>query len=159
MKGSEMNAVALEVPLGAISIPRPRAEVAVLVERDGRTMNNMDPETKRIHVLLDQWGRATRADIDNGWPPATLLGRMIDQGPMGASQTGRPPTTMSEQDQRTDSAVAKLCEIDRKAVTFYYQKWVTLDMLAKAMGMRVRQTQNVLRRARWRVGAHLDAMP
>jgi hypothetical protein len=142
-----MNAVAIEVA------------VAVREERDGRTMNNMDPETRAVHLRLERWGKVTRAGIDNGWPPSTMLGRMIDQGPMGAAQTGRPPTALSEDDQRTDAAVAKLCEIDRRAITMYYQRWISIEVLAKGLHMRVRQAQNVLRRARWRVGAHLDAMP
>jgi hypothetical protein len=153
-----MNAIALDVPRGAFSIPMSKPEVSVKIERDGRTMNNMDPETRTIHIRLERWGKATRAGIENGWPPSTMLGRMIDQGPMGAAQTGRPPTSLSEEDQRTDAAVAKLCDIDRKALTCYYQGWMTVDMLAKRLSMRVRQAQNVLRRARWRVGAHLDAM-
>jgi hypothetical protein len=40
----------------------------------------------------------------------------------------------------------------------YYQQWLSRYDLAKNMGMRERQAQNVLRRARWRVAARLDAM-
>jgi hypothetical protein len=158
MKGSEeMNAVL--VSRETFSVPASRVEVSVVAERDGRTMNNMDPESKRIHVLLERWGKETRSGTENGWPPVTTLGKMIIQGPVGALQAGRGPTDLSPEAARTDAAVAKCCEIDRKALTFYYQGWMTVDMLAKRLSMRVRQAQNVLRRARWRVGAHLDAMP
>lgn len=126
-------------------------------ERDKRTMNNMDPETKAVHIRLERWGSETRGGL-NGYPSVTLLGRLIEQGPMGAGQQGRPPVELSESSAHVDSCVGKLCQIDQRALRYYYQRQIPREVLAKLMSMRVRQAQNVLRRARWRVQAHLAAM-
>jgi len=128
--------------------------VAVVVERDRRTMNNMDGETRALHIRLEQWGRETRESL-HGYPALTLLGRLIEQGANGAAQTGRPPVSLSESAARADSCVAKLCQTDQKALRLYYQQEMAMETLASRLSMRTRQAQNVLRRARWRFGAHL----
>jgi DNA-directed RNA polymerase specialized sigma24 family protein len=148
-----MNALAEElIPRLLLAIPTPRPEV--IVQRDRRTTNNMAPEDKATHLILEQWGRETRSAL-NAYPPVTLLGRLIEQGANGASQAGRPPVSLSEDAARADACVAKLCQIDQRALRFYYQHQEPLEALARHLGMRVRQAQNVLRRARWRFAAHL----
>lgn len=134
-----------------------RAHATVKVERDARTMNNMDPETKAVHIRLEQWGLETRDSL-NGYPPVTLLGRLMEQGPMGAGQQGRPPVALSEAAAHVDACVGKLCQIDQQALRLYYHSQIPRELLAKRLHMRVRQAQNVLRRARWRVQAHLAVM-
>jgi DNA-directed RNA polymerase specialized sigma24 family protein len=52
---------------------------------------------------------------------------------------------------KIDSAIARLCEIDKRAIIAYYTHWEAMETIAKRCGMRVRQFQNVLRRARWRL--------
>lgn len=155
-EGTELNAVAIDVSAGmTVAIPKSNASVAV--QRDRRTMNHMDPETKAAHLRLEEWGRETHDNL-TGYPPQTLLGRLIEQGPMGAGQTGRPPVTLSESAARADACVAKLCQIDQRVLRYYYQHWVGTDEVARVMKMRERQARNVLRRARWRFMAHLGAM-
>lgn len=141
----------------SLSITLPRARVSVKVERDGRTMNNMDPETKAAHIRLEQWGRETRGSM-GAYPPVTLLGRLIEQGANGASQQGRPPVSLSEESARADTCVAKLCQIDQKVLRCYYHSEMAMEELARKLSMRVRQAQNVLRRARWRFAAHLAVL-
>lgn len=123
--------------------------------RDARTMNHMDPDTRRVHLRLEKWGSATRDSALVSWPKVTMLGRLIEQGPMGAGQAGRPPVSLSEEDAATDVAVSRLGDIDRQAIKEYYQGWMTIDILAKTMRIRVRQAQNILRRARWRLSGML----
>jgi hypothetical protein len=156
---SQLNAVALEVSSGItnISVTLPKPVVAVAFVRDKRTMNHMDSESKAAHIRLEQWGRETRDSL-NGYPPVTLLGRLIEQGPTGAGQTGRPPVALSELSAHADSCVAKLCQIDQRVLRYYYQHDEPMEALARKMSMRVRQAQNVLKRARWRFMAHLAVM-
>jgi hypothetical protein len=151
--GSSMNALVL--PLLSITIPV--AKPAVIIQRDKRTMNNMSPEDRAIHIRLEQWGAETREKI-TGWPEKTLLGRLIEQGPMGAGQSGQPPVSLSDPAARVDLCVAKLCVIDQRALRLYYQGWYVRETLAKLLNMRERQAQNVLKRARWRVAAHLSVV-
>lgn len=138
------------------NVPTASTRVEVTVERDKRTMNNMDSETKAAHIRLEMWGLETRDQL-NGYPTQTLLGRLITQGPMGAPQQGRPPVELSRASQIADACVARLCQIDQKCLRLYYGEQMSSETLAQRMGgrMRVRQAQNVLRRARWRFMAHL----
>ena len=134
-----------------------RARIKIVVERDRRTMNNMDPETRAVHLRLERWGSETRTRL-NGWPESTLLGRMVKQGPMGAPQQGCPPTDLSEPSARIDVCVAKLCQIDQRVLKTYYQHQLCREDLGRVMGMRERQAQRVLHRARWRCMAHLSVL-
>jgi hypothetical protein len=153
-----LNAIALAVTeTFHVPIRADGSKVEVCIARDRRTMNNMDPETKAVHIRLEQWGAETRESL-HGYPPVTMLGRLIEQGPMGAAQTGKPPVALSDAAARVDACVAKLCQIDQRALRAYYQGWMTVYELSRKLSMRERQAQNVLRRARWRLGAHLSAM-
>lgn len=135
------------------------AAVEVLfVERDGRAMNNMDPETKLTHIRLEEWARWAKDSESREWPPITLLGKVIEQGISGAGQGTRPPISMPDNVAKVDAAVAKLGEIDKKAIKTYYMRWEDIDSMARRLHMRRRQFQNVLRRARFRVQVYMSVM-
>lgn len=153
---NNVNALAHDV-IPLIPVPVHASNPDVKVRRDLRTMNNMDPETKAVHIRLEQWGAETREDL-HAFPPVTMLGRLIEQGPMGAGQTGKPPVALSDPAARVDACVAKLSGVDQRALRLYYQAWMGVEVLARELRMRERQAQNVLRRARWRLGAHLSVM-
>lgn len=154
----ELNPIALTVTeTFYVPLPAVKATVEVRIARDRRTMNNMDPETKAVHIRLEQWGAETR-ERGSGYPSITLLGRLMEQGPMGAGQEGRPPVALSEAAAHIDACVAKLCQIDQRALREYYQHQVGMYELSRKLSMRERQAQNVLRRARWRLAAHLSVI-
>jgi hypothetical protein len=132
-----------------------RARVEVVTERSARTMNHMDPETKMVHSRLEKWGKWSRDCEARAWPEATMLGRLIEQGPMGAAQSGKPPISMPDDVAAVDAAVARLGDIDKGVIKSYYMRWETIETTARRNGMRLRQLQNVLRRARWRVAIYL----
>jgi len=123
--------------------------------RDPRAINAMDPDTKLIHAMLEAWGKWAKDMESHGWPAQTLLARMIEYGPQGASQQGRPPVAMPDEIAKTDAAVARLCVTDRRAVVAYYTRWEPPQIIAKRLHMRERQFRNVLQRARWRLSVWL----
>lgn len=127
------------------------------VLRDLRALNAMDADTKRIHLRLEAWAHAVGDDTANAWPRVTLLGRLIEQGPTGASQSGRPPVAMSDEVAVVDAAVARLGDIDRAVIKSYYMHWVSTEINARRLKMRVAQFRNVLTRARWRLTGYIDA--
>jgi hypothetical protein len=136
------------------------AEVCVseAESRDKRRVNHMDPETRIVHARLEAWGAWAKDAEIRAWPASTLLGRMIDQQAVGAAQSGRPPISMPDEIAKTDGAVCRLNAVDKKAIQLYYLKWQPIEGHARAMHMRVRQFQNVLRRARWRLALYLDLL-
>jgi hypothetical protein len=125
--------------------------------RDKRVMNHMDPETRVVHARLEAWGAWAKESEAHAWPSVTLLGRMIEQGP-GAGQSSKPPIAMPDEIAAVDAAVCRLNAIDKKAVQLYYIRWAPLEIHARNMGMRARQYQNVLRRARWRLAGYLQLL-
>lgn len=123
---------------------------------DVRT-NRMDPDTKLVHERLEHWGRWAKDSEARAWPALTLLGRVVEQGGNAAGQQGRPPVSMPEAVAVVDAAVCRLGSIDRGVIQTYYLRWEPIEVMARRHQMRVRQFQNVLRRARWRILGFIDA--
>lgn len=135
---------------------RTRGTVNVVVERDPRAMNRMDAATKLVHARLEEWGTETKAKEENGYPASTLLGRVIDHGPMGASQSGMGPTSLSEHVANVDAAVARLWGQGQRCIKRYYKSWEPPEVMAQKEGLKLRQFQEVLRRSRDLIGLWLD---
>lgn len=127
---------------------------------DARAFNRMDPETKAVHVRLERWGNWAKEGNQNGWPAQTILGRMMEQGPNGASQHGKPPISMPEDIAVTDAAVAKLGEVDKGVIRAYYIRWAPMEVIWKeCRGIHsVANFKCVLKRARWRIAGYVDAI-
>jgi hypothetical protein len=132
------------------------AAVAEVVVRDVRA-NRMDTDTRMVHERLEQWGRWAKDSEARAWPESTMLARVIEQGANGASQQGKPPVQIPEAVAIVDSAVSRLGAIDRGVIQTYYLRWEPIEVMANRHKMRVRQFQNVLRRARWRILGYIDA--
>jgi hypothetical protein len=152
-----MNAALIQTEIlpGGIPVRIARAKPIVVEVRDRRAMNHMDPETKLTHAELEVWGRETRDGTENGLPGTTLLGRVIEFGPMGAGQGGRGPSDMSERAARVDACVARLWQIGQRCIKSYYRSSEPLQVLARREGITERHFQEVLRRSRWLIGSWL----
>lgn len=122
-------------------------------------MNHMDPETKLVHAELEVWGRETRDRDENGLPKTTLLGRVIEQGPMGAGQTGRAPSDLSPRSARVDACVARLWKVGQRCIKRYYRYWEPMEVMAAKEGMSTGRMKEVLRRSRHLIGYWLAEIP
>lgn len=146
-----MNAVAIE-----------REETGVTHERSRRSMNHMDPDTKLVHARLEEWARWAKDTGIAGYPRQSLTEKAATYGKLGIPQESlhKPEPVMPEHVARVDAAICRLGAIDSKALRLYYLEWQPPEVLARKMdrSMRWRQYLNVVRRARWRVGAYLDAL-
>jgi hypothetical protein len=132
-----------------IRVARAKASVAAPLERDPRSMNRMDPETKLIHAELVIWGRETRDRFLHGWPTSTLLGRLIEQGPNGASQSGSAPTAVSPRSQVIEACWCRLWGKGKTAIDLYYHTTDAPEAIARQMGISKRKLQYTLERARY----------
>lgn len=154
-----MNTMVIELPSGfAMSLPG--AKVDVQVSRDRRTMNNMDSETKAIHIRLEEWGIWARDKGIRGYPSESPMEKAVLYGKLGIPQESnfRAEPEIPDRVAHIDVCVARCCQIDQRALKAYYEYHISMYELARNMSMRERQAQNVLRRARWRVSAHLAVM-
>lgn len=158
-KGENMAAVAIEVGEQAKwSAYLNQAGKAIGAVTDRRVMNNMDPETKAIHLRLEAWARWAKSNPElREYPEENWLYKWGKYGTDGASQAG-PPVTMPEAIEIIERAVTKLGEIDRKVIDAYYLRWAPVAALAVKCRMREREFLNVLRRARFRVRCYVEAI-
>lgn len=137
------------------------AAVAEVVVRDRRTLNNMDPETKQVHIRLEEWARWAKDIGIAGYPRQSITEKAAKYGKLGIPQEPlhKPEPLMPEHVARVDTAICMLGEVDRQVIRLYYTSWEPVEILARRLGrMRGRQFQNVVRRARWRLAGFLDAL-
>lgn len=162
-KGENMAAVAIEVGEQAKwSAYLNQAGKAIGAVTDRRVMNNMDPETKAIHLRLEAWARWSKSSPElREYPEVSMMGKMEEYGPEAMasfmSNGVRVPASMPEAIEVIERAVTKLGEIDRKVIDAYYLRWAPVAALAVKCRMREREFLNVLRRARFRVRCYVEA--
>lgn len=137
------------------------AVMVVTVSRS-RSMNHMDPDTKVVHARLEEWARWAKDLGIAGYPSQSLTEKAAQYGKLGIPQQSniRAEPLMPDAIAAVDAAICRLGEVDRKAIRLYYLNWDTPENLARRMDreMKWRQYLNVVRRARWRIAAYLDAV-
>lgn len=133
-----------------------------MIEENNRrkSMNNMDPETKEIHLRLEEWARWAKDSGIAGYPRQSLTEKAATYGKLGIPQEPlhKPESMMPDHVAVIDAAISKLGDIERRVVQTYYLHWDTVENMARKHHMRVLQFQRVLRRARWRIMGYLDAI-
>jgi len=133
-----------------------RPRVDVLVERDARSFNRMDPDTKLIHSRLEEWAKAVkRAAGSRGYPPESIYVKWRLSGVR--TETGHEPD-LSDREAHVDVAVARLGDIDKAVIKRYYLAWRPVKIW-QVPGIPSEHRFNVvLKRARWRVDGFLAAI-
>lgn len=96
-----------------------------VAEETRQAMRRMAPHLKPIDSMLILWAPEARFDGAPRWPAETMLHRIIEQGAMGASQSGaRPMLSAASYIEFADWAVSQLVEIQRRVV---YAEYVQLS--------------------------------
>lgn len=135
---------------------------AYVTERDRRSMNHMDPDTKIVHARLEEWAKWAKDMGIAGYPRQSVTEKAAQYGKLGIPQESnyRSEPMMPDHVARVDAAICRLGEIDKKAIRLYYLSWDVAENLARRMDRSMRRAQflNVVRRARWRIASYLDAI-
>lgn len=108
-----------------------------------------------VDIALEQWASWGKQGVGIGWPPMTLLAKVIEQGFAGAAQPG-PVPEMSELVQAVERAVLRLDARERKVLTKYYVHWQPIEVSARYCKMSPANFRTVLHRARRDVGTYLE---
>src|SRR5687767_37838 len=93
----------------------------------------MDSDIAYADCALDAWASWVR-EILSGYPAATLLGRIIEQGVSGAAQPGNQLDGMPDEVLATDRAVGRLDVIEKEVVMVYYLTYADSDIKARECG-------------------------
>jgi hypothetical protein len=137
-------------------------EEVVMENKRRKSMNHMDPDTKEVHLRLEEWAKWARDIGIAGYPRQSLTEKAATYGRLGIPQEPlhKPELVMPDRVARVDAAICSLGAVDQKAIRLYYLSWAPADVLARKMdrSMRWRQYLNVVRRARWRIAAYLAAI-
>lgn len=124
-----------------------------------KSMNNMDAETKQVHLRLEEWARWAKDSGISGYPRQSLTEKAATYGKLGIPQEPlhKPESVMPDRVAAVDAAICRLGDIDRGVVRQYYLHWEPIESMARRQHMRALQFQRVLHRARWRIMGYLDA--
>lgn len=100
-----------------------------------------------------RWGRAATASM--GWPPLTLLARVIEQGFTGAAQVNPHEADVDDIILMTEGAVLALTVRERRVVLRFYMRWEPPQAAALSLGMDEGTFRRLLHVARRRVADYL----
>jgi len=111
----------------------------------------MAPHLKPIDALLMKWAPEARHDGAPRWPAGTMLARIIEHGPNGASQSGQGQSLAAPSDvEFADWAVSSLMPDQRDVIFAEYVKYPSWppDRKAQRLGMRRTSWDITLKEAR-----------
>jgi hypothetical protein len=90
-------------------------------EQTRYAQRRMAEHLKPIDALLTKWAPEARHDGAPRWPAATMLARIIEHGPNGASQSGRGVSLAAPHDvEFADWAVSSLLPMQRHVIFAEY---------------------------------------
>ena len=128
---------------------RKEIDLDACAEFNKHAQRRMDDDLKPIDTLLSRWGREARdSGISIGWGTGTLLSRLIEEGPHGATQAGAPTPPITRELMIVDFCVAQLREITRQVIFEEYilSPGLPVEVKVRKLSRRLRIG---LREAQW----------
>jgi hypothetical protein len=111
---------------------------------------------QRADERLYEWARWSRGGDWIGLPSVTVLGRVMEQGVLGAGQSGRPTMDIPEHIAEVDRAVSQLAEPLRNVCKAQYLTRGDLPVKARRLKISRNSFKSRLEIARRRVAVWLN---
>lgn len=123
-----------------------------------------EPEMADADSALEHWAAWAKSALSSmGWPPRTLLARVIEYGVLGAAQRGSGTLLvvggMVEYDELcawVEAAVMRLTLTERNVIVRAYMHYETPETSARELSMTASNFRQILYRARRSVRDYLD---
>lgn len=123
-----------------------------------------EPELADADAALEHWAAWAKSALKSmGWPPRTLLARIIECGVLGAAQSGSGMLlvvgSMVEYDELcawVEAAVMRLTLTERNVIVRAYMHFETPEASARELEMSASNFRQILYRARRSVRDYLD---
>jgi hypothetical protein len=123
-----------------------------------------EPELSDARAALEHWANWAKSSLAGiGWPPRTLLARVIEFGVLGAAQRGSGSLLvvgdMIEYDELcgwVEAALMRLTLVERNVAVRVYMHYESREESARAMGMNTNNLGQVLYRVHRSVRDYLD---
>lgn len=110
-----------------------------------------------IDVALEAWARWAKSALSGlGWPPLTLLAKIIAHTATGAAREAGAHIEADEFCELIDRLVMKLPEIERKVIVRHYLHWEPQQVSARHLSMSYPRFRLVLHRARRSLAYRLE---
>jgi len=128
---------------------------------DGRNHPKLEGVAGEADVALEAWARWAKQVLGNlGWPPWTLIAKVIEFGVYGAAARGGM-SSQHDSDQFcecVEKIVMQLRQEDREVIVMQYMRWQPIEVSSKLCGMSPGRFRTVLHRARREVGHRLEGI-
>lgn len=96
----------------------------------------MDKYESYASLRLTEWAAwARKLGEQIGWPPETLLSRVMREGMNGASQGSRPPVDMPEQVAEVDRIISRMPAHIKASICEHYLTYAPSEDKAKRLGI------------------------
>lgn len=123
-----------------------------------------EPELADADSALEHWAAWAKSALSSmGWPPRTLLARVIEYGVLGAAQRSSGSLlvvgSMVEYDELcawVEAAVMRLTLAERNVIVRAYMHYETPERSAQELAMSASNFRQILYRARRSVRDYLD---
>jgi hypothetical protein len=127
-------------------------------------LREAEPEMADADSALEHWAAWAKSALSSmGWPPRTLLARVIEYGVLGAAQRSSGSLLvvggLVEYDELcawVEAAVMRLTLTERNVIVRAYMHYETPETSARELGMTGSNFRQVLYRARRSVRDYLD---
>lgn len=126
---------------------------AVIAQR-----GNMRDESREAHAALEAWARwANSAFSGLGFSPLNIIARLIELGPLGASQSFGPvPVEIDRTCEIVDRAISRLDPVEREVIYRTYLYNDAAQVTAAKCRLTYGYYREVLAKARQRVGDYIN---
>lgn len=127
---------------------------------DARTIPKLkNTKSAEVDVALEAWARWAKHSLETlGWPPSTLIARVIEFGVLGAALQGGKTLEADSICEMVERAVMRLDPDEREVIVRRYLFWEPRETSAKQCGMTVGAFATVLHRARRTVWGFLEGI-
>lgn len=118
----------------------------------------MREESREAHAALEAWARwANSALTGLGFSPTSIIARLIELGPLGASQAFGPvPVEIDIACEVVDRAISRLDNVEREVIYRTYLYNDAAQVTAQKCRLTYGYYREVLAKARQRVGDYIN---
>lgn len=115
-------------------------------------------ERSDVDVALEAWARWAKSAFSGlGWPPISIIGRIVKFGLRGAAQSvGVKLMEIDSTCELVDRAIMRLDDVEREVIVRTYLDNDAAQVVARKCCLTYQYYRNVLSRSRRRIGDYLD---
>lgn len=136
----------------------PKRGVKSVKRHVGRELSRMEPKIRLVHFALEEYFEWKAGGMRLlGVSSRTIIGRLMEEGPWGASQPGGSivPEETPPKHKDIGDALCSLTDIRKTAIVLTYTQNIPVETIAHRMNQSASRTRNVVSEARQLIASFL----